>query len=423
MTTDTRKMLPADTRFFVPVDGNFKLVTYDIMTTGSSLSDDLCSITAYSPVEDISFSQHIMPYNNLSLGACRRYSLRIISNGRYRVLKDVRNNRVLDTKSDYMALVDFISYLRCMKGDSEGLILLAHDSRKFFSSLLLDVVSRFQLREEFCELVVGFANSYAIAEEKCAKPGRSLSLRTLATSLLTKEGDDPLDLSDRAKTAYLLVAKIFQMENAESGTGDETLTPEQVSQKLRPYSLDMDGVELETDEIRNFRKREESLLPLFSKMRSNRNDRQRSFILLRLLAHSNIDYGILTEIHDKGGMEAIHEVLRCTMDKEHAREIDELKHVFALHFDPEYKGQFKPDPLPNSAGNGNGNGQKQQQGQGGGRRFFRRRNSNKKTSGSSVTSGRNNSESQPGSPISDDGATTPPVAISVPSATTAIAAV
>ncbi|XP_059474058.1 maternal protein exuperantia [Neocloeon triangulifer] len=379
-----------DSKFALPAEGNFKVVTYDIMTTGSSLADDLCSIVAYSPADDKSFTQHIMPYNNLSLGACRRYSLRIVSNGRYRVLKDVRNNKVLETKSDYMALLDFLEFLRSVKGDSDGLILLAHDSRKFFCSLLLDVITKVHLRDEFCALVKAFANSYAIAEVKCAKPGRSLSLRTLATSLLTAEGQE-LNLADRAKTAYLLTSHIFETEQAEAGAGDQKMTPEMVSVCLRPFTVNMDGVDKETSEIVSFRKREESLLPLFTKMRNNRNDRQRSFMLLRLLAHSNIDYCILSDIYQKGGMDAIQEVLKCTMDKEHTREIEELKHVFAMHFDPEYKGQFKPEPLPSAERPANN----KQGGQGNGRRFYRRRNSNNKKTG------KRNSESQPSSPTED----------------------
>lgn len=109
-----------DSKFALPDEGDFKLVTYDIMTTGPSLSDDLCSIVAYCPVEEKSFSQHIMPYNNLSLGACRRYSLRIVSSGRYRVLKDVRNNKVK------IAPVQNLKYVRKCISHSNLCISLRH---------------------------------------------------------------------------------------------------------------------------------------------------------------------------------------------------------------------------------------------------------------------------------------------------------
>jgi hypothetical protein len=131
------------------------------------------------------------------------------------------NLKVLDTKPDYIALLDFLDFLRDVKGSSDGIIMLAHDSRKFFSSLLIDVVAKFHLKDEFCSLVKGFANSYAIAEDKCAKPGRSLSLRSLATALLPKEeGEEPVNLADRAKTAYKLMAFVFETELQESGAGN-----------------------------------------------------------------------------------------------------------------------------------------------------------------------------------------------------------
>lgn len=194
------------------------------------------------------------------------------------------------------------------------------------------------------------------------------------------------------------------------------MTPELLSTCLRPFTCNMEGVEKVTVDIRNFRKREESLLPVFTKMRSNRGERQRSYILQRLLAHSNIDYEILSDIYKNGGMEAIQEVLKCTMDKEHAREIEELRHVFALHFDPEYKGQFKPEPLPGTERPASANK--------GGRRFYRRRNSNnKKSSGKR----RSKSDSQASSPSADEGpCSPPPVTITVTNekeeTTTAVAA-
>jgi len=87
----------------------------------------------------------------------------------------------------------------------------------------MDIVAKFHLKDEFCSMVKGFANSYSIAEAKCAKPGRSLSLRSLATALLPKEeGEEPVNLADRAKTAYTLMAKVFETEQAESGAGNLT---------------------------------------------------------------------------------------------------------------------------------------------------------------------------------------------------------
>jgi hypothetical protein len=193
------------------------------------------------------------------------------------------------------------------------------------------------------------------------------------------------------------------------------MTPELLSMCLRPFTCNMEGVEKVTVDIRNFRKREESLLPVFTKMRSNRGERQRSYILQRLLAHSNIDYEILSDIYKNGGMEAIQEVLKVTMDKEHAREIEELRHVFALHFDPEYKGQFKPEPLPGMERPVSANK--------GGRRFYRRRNSNKKTGGKR----RSKSDSQASSPSADEGDSPPPVSITVTNeneeTTTAVSAI
>ena len=81
------------------------------------------------------------------------------------------------------------------------MILISHEPRKVAAPLLLEALQKYNLLERFTAIVKGFANGYAIAEEKCAKTVRSFSLRTLSRVLLDKE--EELDnAADRARLAF-----------------------------------------------------------------------------------------------------------------------------------------------------------------------------------------------------------------------------
>lgn len=322
-------------------EGDYVIVTWDLVATGGSLYDDICQIAAYTPGFE-AFSQHVMPYHNMSVGSRRRHNINVISAGRYRILKDLRTNKTLRTKSDFSALNDFMEWLSNVKGSSDGIILVAHDSRKLIASVLMEVVNKYRMREQFCSVVKGFANCFTIAENKCTKPVRSYSIRALSNVLLSNE-ENLSEATQRAQATYNVLEQLFEPENTDTEETEEKKSPRQLALDIQEFSCTVDGVNKMSADLKALHDREESLHPLFDSMRANRAERQRSFNLQRLLARSNIDYEILSDIYKKGGLEAIHEVLKCTLAQEHARELSELKHVFALHFDPEYKGEWKPE--------------------------------------------------------------------------------
>ncbi|KAF4531838.1 hypothetical protein B566_EDAN000864 [Ephemera danica] len=321
-------------------EGDYVVVTWDMVTTGSNLYDDICQLVAFTPGVE-GFSQHVMPYHNMSLGTRRRHSLNIIQTGRYRVLKDIRNNKTLVTKTAFMALNDFMDWLHQVKGSTDGIILVNHDSRQLITSILLEVITNYKMQDQFCSIVKGFANCCDIAESKCDKSVKPYSIRSLSTALLSHQ-ENKGEYENRIQAIYYVVKHIFEGDQAEGVDKSNR----QLAVDIREFCYTADGVYKKTMDLKAMQQREESLQPLFISMRNNRSDRQRSFNLQRLLARSNIDYDILSDINKKGGMDAIIEVLKCTMAQEHAREMEELKHIFAMHFNPDYKGEWKPAEKP-----------------------------------------------------------------------------
>jgi maternal-effect protein exuperantia len=64
------------------------------------------------------FNEYVMPYGKLPLNVIRNYNLRIVDTGRYRMLKEIRNNRMLKSKSEVAACNDFASWLIKLQKDN-----------------------------------------------------------------------------------------------------------------------------------------------------------------------------------------------------------------------------------------------------------------------------------------------------------------
>lgn len=82
-TTTKKPGLPA---------GEYRIVAWDLDTTGRRLIDEICQIAAFTP--DNNFSQYVMPYRDLDLYAKRRHLIRTVNVGRYRMLKDINTGKV-----------------------------------------------------------------------------------------------------------------------------------------------------------------------------------------------------------------------------------------------------------------------------------------------------------------------------------------
>ncbi|KAI4468492.1 maternal protein exuperantia [Holotrichia oblita] len=181
-------------------EGRYRLVGWAVDTTGRRLIDEICQIAAYTP--DSKFSQYIMPFSDIRLIYRRRHSIRVINMGRYRMLKDLRTNKFVKTKSEISALTDFITWLEQVKGDAtDGIILLFHDVHKYTPAMLLNL---------------------SVDMDKCANTTKSYTLRTMSKVLLNKD-EDISSAVTRAQTCYEIVVHLGQSEIQDldsKGSGD-----------------------------------------------------------------------------------------------------------------------------------------------------------------------------------------------------------
>lgn len=128
-----------------------QVVAWDLDTTGRRLIDEICQIGGYYAGETAEsteqvFSQYVMPYKNPNPGARRSFGIKVVSIGRYRMLKDLESGRILKTKSEISALQEFLDWLKKAKGSKDGVLLVCHEpTRKVLIPLLLEALYRYNL--------------------------------------------------------------------------------------------------------------------------------------------------------------------------------------------------------------------------------------------------------------------------------------
>ena len=94
-------------------DESVAVVVWEATVTGRRLIDEMINLGSYSKIAESEheFNEYVMPYGKLPLSVIRNYNLRIVDTGRYRMLKEIRNNKMLKSKSEVAACNDFAAWL------------------------------------------------------------------------------------------------------------------------------------------------------------------------------------------------------------------------------------------------------------------------------------------------------------------------
>ncbi|CAH2058160.1 unnamed protein product, partial [Iphiclides podalirius] len=326
--------------------GKYSLVGWDMDTTGRRLIDEICQIAAYTPKQ--SYSQYIMPYGDLNPGARRRHNVRVVTVGRYRMLKDTNTHKILKTKSEISALSDFLDWLEKEKGDG-SVILIYHEPRRLSPTMLLEALTRYKLLDRFKSIVAGFADSYALAADKCKSTVKSVSLRVLARVLLDADTLSVDSALDRATAAYRIVEHLAQGEQQEVGAGGEGASAskdmvETARVWARPVHTELEALA----KLKKLLERQNTFRPVFAPLlRSARPERKRVTQLRRLLADAGLLYDQLKDAWQEQKLTGLEKQLESLSVSAKEEDIKELIEIFDCHFDPakEPKG---PKPRVNN---------------------------------------------------------------------------
>ncbi|XP_063834182.1 maternal protein exuperantia [Ostrinia nubilalis] len=315
--------------------GKYSLVGWDMDTTGRRLIDEICQIAAYTPKQ--TYSQYIMPYGDLNPGARRRHNVRVVTVGRYRMLKDTVTHKILKTKSEISALSDFLDWLEKEKGDG-SVILIYHEPRRLSPTMLLEALTRYKLLDRFKTIVAGFADSYALAADKCKTTVKSVSLRVLARVLLDADSLSVDSALDRATAAYRIVEHLAQGEQQEVGAGGEgggagasADMVETARVWARPVATELEALAA----LKQLLERQNTFRPVFAPLlRSARPERKRVTQLRRLLADAGLLYEQLRGAWQDHKLEGLEKQLASLSVSAKEEDIKELIEIFDCHFDP-----------------------------------------------------------------------------------------
>ncbi|KOC61071.1 Maternal protein exuperantia [Habropoda laboriosa] len=324
--------------------GNYRLVGWDMDTTGKKVIDEICQIAGYTPSS--SYSQYVMPYKDLNPPAMKRHNMKVVTIGKFRVLKDNKTNKVLKSKSEVSALAEFLTWLESIRGDAtDGIILVYHEPRKIIPAMLLESLKKYNLLERFKEIVKGFANGFNIAEVKCASTIHAFTLRTLSRTLLNQETQ--LDNArDRAYLALQIVQHLSSLEvtkgNEANGSGDSDSAMNKTVEFIREFIQPVEMEEQEYAELKVVFERQNSLKPIFEFFfRINRRERQHASPLRRLLAEAGIEYTQLQEAWSNGKKEGLENLIKEKLTTIEEKKVEDLLFVLESHFDPDKKPQLR----------------------------------------------------------------------------------
>lgn len=319
--------------------GNYALVGWDLDTTGRRLIDEICQIAAYTPKS--TFSQYIMPYGDLNPGARRRHNVKVVTVGRYRMLTDSRTRKVLKTKSEVSALIDFLEWLEKEKGDATSVILIYHEPRRLCPTMLLEALIRYNLLERFQAVVAGFADGYALAHDKCRDTVKSVTLRVLAHVLLDAEGVSVEAALDRATAAYRIVEHLSQGEQQEltagSGDGGAAAAGLNMVEVARACARPVASELAARATLKQLVERQNTFRPVFGPLlvKTSRQERQRASGLRRLLAEAGLRYDQLKEAWEREKIDGLTSELASLSVSAKEDEVKELIEILDCHFDPE----------------------------------------------------------------------------------------
>ncbi|KZC14525.1 PREDICTED: maternal protein exuperantia [Dufourea novaeangliae] len=320
--------------------GNYQIVGWDMDTTGKRVIDEICQIAGYTP--SCSYSQYVMPYKDLNPPAMKRHNMKVVTIGKFRVLKENKTNKVLKTKSEVSALTDFLTWLESIKSDAtDGVILVYHEPRKVIPAMLLESLKKYNLLDRFKQTVKGFANGFNVAEAKCTSTVNAFTLRTLSRTLLNQEKE--LDnAKDRACLALQIVQHLSSLEHTNgteaNGSGDSDSAIQKTVEFIREFVQPIEVEEQEYAELKIVFERQNSLKPIFGVLlRVNRRERQHTSPLRRLLAEAGIEYSQLQEAWSNGKKEGLEKLIREKLIAAEEKKIEDLLIVLEGHFDPEKK--------------------------------------------------------------------------------------
>lgn len=189
-----------------------------------------------------------------------------------------------------MEFLDWIENLHKSDPDSNGIVFIYHEQRKFIPYMILEAFKKYNLLSRFLQTVQSFANGYNFANKKCTNV-KYLNLRDLSKVLLNQEEDKSRNYFEgnatvRARLAYEIAEHLYKQESS----GDDPNMMKSMYDYAFPVSIEVN----ELSNQRTILEKQNSLRPIFLQyFKSTLYHRVRAVTFRRILAEGGLDYDSL----------------------------------------------------------------------------------------------------------------------------------
>ena len=186
------KVCPDTERIAYDSRETYKLLIFDLETTGLKRDAEICQIAAVGgKVDDPLWMKYILPDSDINPSASAVNGLTVAVRGKERRLLKYRSP--VDTVSFEEAMSSFLAFLKAQAATASNTILVAHNAVEFDIPVLLNSLRRYGITaNELEEQGIGFADSRLLIRplKRTGHPSLSCSRESLGSVYQCLFGED-----------------------------------------------------------------------------------------------------------------------------------------------------------------------------------------------------------------------------------------
>ncbi|KAI9552462.1 hypothetical protein GHT06_022828 [Daphnia sinensis] len=308
-------------------DESVAVVMWEATVTGRRLIDEMINLGSFyiaqeEKAEGHDFNEYVMPYGKLPLNVIRNYNLRIVDTGRYRMLKEIRNNKMLKSKSEVAACNDFASWLIKLQKDNfpdKKIILVFFEPRHSKILQLFQALERFRLLDDVNKILLGCVNGWDLLRQQVhdLRDEHRMVLKALADHHLG--ADTPLESAvQRAQALHKILRKVH---GGRINTG-----------VLKENLISCEHLLEQVKKIKEELIKEAQWRPVFADMfRQGIKPRRRAGFLRHLLVESGITYAGVTETFKEKKDDGVIEIVKEKIKGKNEADVEEVIKLLNQH--------------------------------------------------------------------------------------------
>jgi len=315
---------------------NVAVVFWEATVTGRRLIDEMINLGSYYDDDTATtaqgeegaggcheqFNEYVMPYGKLPLNVIRNYNLRIVDTGRYRMLKEIRHNRMLKSKSEVAAVNDLATWLiqlQRKRFPNKKIVLVYFEPRHSKILQLFQALERFRLLDDVNEILLGCVNAWELLRQQVhdVRDEHRMVLKSLADHHIGVE--TPLESAvQRAKALHKILCKVQGGQIEPAALMEHLVTSDFLLEQVKKIKEELI--------------KEAQWRPVFADMfRQGLKPRRRAGFLRHLLVESGVTYNDIVEIFKDKKDDGVIEMIKEKVKGKNDVDVEELIKLLSQH--------------------------------------------------------------------------------------------